>query len=231
METRGTPTPVLERVAYSQQDGSAQLDFSHDGRLIYRTASGGNGLTIHLMDQTGTTTPLVAKPAEYLFPSLSPDGRRMAVSIPDGSNRDIWVYDLDRAIPRRLTAGGGTRIWTAWSHDGKTVFYAESKNGIFWSRADVSGRPQFRGSNGPAHCNGLTMSANGHLAWYQGAADHFSLWTVSVERDGDGFRAARPEPFAASQFGQAAPQFSPDGRWLAYESDKSGRNEIYVRHF
>ena len=90
MEVRGTPTPVLEQVAYNASNGFSQLDFSRTGTLVYRSGTAGSGLlTLQWLDGAGKTQPLLARPGFYGRPRLSPDGQRLVIDASDGSNQDI----------------------------------------------------------------------------------------------------------------------------------------------
>jgi hypothetical protein len=112
LEVRGTPAPVLDRVAYSPQSGAAQFDFSRTGMLVYRSggAEGMVLLTVQWLDSEGKTRPLVAQPGRYMAPSLSPDGQRLALEVADGANRDVWIYDPRRDAMTRLTFQAGEAV-------------------------------------------------------------------------------------------------------------------------
>jgi Tol biopolymer transport system component len=228
LEVRGTPSPVLNQVGYSAGGGSAQFDFSQTGTLIYRSGeAGGALLTVQWLDAAGKTQPLLAKPGAYVRPSLSPDGRRLAVS----SSPDIWVYEWQRDTMTRLTFGTTPSTYPIWSPDGRYILY-EAPGGIFWTRSDGSGKPQ-----------PLTQSKNlqfpysftgdgKRLAFLElNPETQYDIWTVLVESDGAGLRAGKPEVFVQTPFDERHPTFSPDGRWLAYDSNESGGYQVYVRAF
>jgi serine/threonine-protein kinase len=227
-EVRGTPAPVLDQVGYSVANGSAQLDFSQTGTLVYRSGEAGGGLvTVQWLDAAGKMQPLLAKPDAYVRPSLSPDGNSLAIS-----TSDIWVYEWQRDTMTRLTFGPGSSVYPLWSPDGRYILFQASGGGIFWTRSDGSGKPQ-----------PLTQSKNAQLPWSIPAdgkrlAFHetnpetgYDLWTVALESDGTGLRAGNPEPFLQTPFDERHPSFSPDGRWMAYDSDESGNFQVYVRAF
>ena len=110
LEVHGTPAPVLDQVGYNAAQGSAQLDFSQTGTLIYRSGGAGGGLlTVAWLDGAGKAQPLLAKPGNYGRPSLSPDGQRLALEVTEGSGTDIWVYDWQRDTMTRLTFTGNSR--------------------------------------------------------------------------------------------------------------------------
>ena len=228
LEVRGTPMPVLEGVAYSTASGSAELDFSRTGALIYQSGRSGRGLvTVQWLDDSGKTWPVLAVPGNYLNPVVSPDGKRLAIT----SAGDIWVYDLGRENMMRITIGGGAAN-LLWSADGQYIAF-RSAGGIFWTRADGTGDQQQ-----------LTQSKDPQMPWSFSAdgkrlafvavqpASGADLWTIPVESTASGLRAAgNPEPFLQTSFDERSPMFSPGGRWLAYCSNKSGDYQIYVQAF
>ena len=219
LEVRGAPKPVLMGVGYS-------IDFSQTGTVIYRSSGAGSGLvTVQWLDSAGKTQPLLAKPGNYLYPTLSPDGNRLALT----SAGDIWVYEWRRDTMTRLTFGGGTI--PVWSPDGRYIAF-QAAGGMFWTRSDGGGKPQ-----------PLTQSKNPQAPWSFTAdgkrltfdesnpGSEHDLWTVPLESNAVGLRAGKPEAFLQTSFDERHPSFSPDGRWLAYASNESGIYEVYVRTF
>jgi eukaryotic-like serine/threonine-protein kinase len=139
LEVRGTPSPVLEDVAYSNVYGSAQFDFSRNGTMVYRTGgvAGANLRTLQWLDAAGKAEPLLAKPGPYEQPRLSPDGQRLALD--DGS--DIWVYEARRDRMTPLTFGGGANLVPVWSPGGRYIAF-QGPGGIWWVRSDGAAKPQ-----------------------------------------------------------------------------------------
>ncbi|MGH9454161.1 MAG: winged helix-turn-helix domain-containing protein [Terriglobia bacterium] len=227
LEVHGTPTPVLENVAYSAAKGSAQIDLSRTGTLVYQSSKAGSGLvTVQWLDESGNTRPLLPVPGNYLSPTLSPDGGRLALS----SAGDIWVYELGRGSVTRLTFGGGYGN-PLWSADGRYIVFRAASS-ILWTRADGTGQPKT-----------LTQSNNRQMPWSftrdgkrlafieSTPATGADIWTVPVETGSSGLRAGKPELFLQTPFNERSPMFSPDGKWLAYQSNESGRQLVYVQAF
>ena len=232
LAVRGTPSPVLDQVAYSSGNGAAQFDFSSAGTLLYRggTASAGF-ITLQWLDSAGRTQPLLAKPGAYGDPKLSPDGRRLVMLTTEGSSSDIWVYEWARDTMTRLTFGGGSYDAPVWSPDGRYVAF-QAQGGISWTRADGAGKPQTLTQSKNRQSPRSFTPDGKRLAFYEvSPGSGTDLWTVPLESDGAGLRAGKPELFLQTPFNQRHPAFSPDGRWLAYASDESGAYQVYVRAF
>jgi serine/threonine-protein kinase len=185
---------------------------------------------VEWLDSDGKTRPLLAKPGTYLRPRLSPDGQRLALEMSEGPSRDIWIYEWQRNIMRRLTFATGI-LTPVWSPDGRYILFAGRK-GIFWTRSDGGGKPQPLTQGEDLQVPFSFMPDGKRLAWMEVTANsQFILWTVPVESDGTGLRGGKPEVFLQTSFNAAHPMFSPDGRWLAYDSDESGSYQVYVRAF
>jgi Tol biopolymer transport system component len=232
LEVRGTPAPVLDQVNYNATAGSAQLDFSQAGTLIYRSGGAGGGLlTVAWLDGAGKTQPLLAKPGVYARPSISPDGQRLTIEVTEGSGTDIWLYDWQRDTMTRLTFTG-IAYNPLWSPDGRYMAFRTAGGGMSVIRSDGSGKPQ-----------SLTQSKNLQVPWSftpdgkrlafleQDSKTGYDLWTVPLESDSAGLRAGKPEVFLQTPADERTPAFSPDGRWMAYVSDESGTYQVYVRAF
>ena len=235
LELRGAPVPVLDRVAYSPVWGSARVDISAApgaGTLIYRSGGvGGSKLTtVQWLDSAGKLQPLLAKPGAYTTPRLSPDGRRLALTVREGSNGDIWVYEPQRDTMTRLTFNGSSQN-PAWSPDGRYIAY-EGNGGMFWTRSDGAAMEQpLTHSNSRQIPYSFTPDGS-RLAFFAPTptTGGSALMTVPVKTTGDGLSAGMPEPFLVGG-GFRHPALSPDGHWIAYSSRESGSYEIYVRAF
>jgi serine/threonine-protein kinase len=228
LEVHGTPTRVLDGVGYSTAWGSAQIDFSRAGTLVYQSSRTAEGLvTVQWLEGSGNTRPLLPVPGNYLFPALSPDESRLAVT----SEGDIWVYELGRGSMKRLTSGGGNSD-LLWTVDGRYIVF-RATGGMWWIRADGTGQPQpLTHSNNQQFPNSFTSDGK-LLAFLEiipgtGASD---AWTVSMESGSSGLRAGKPKVFLRTPFNERMPMISPDGRWIAYQSDESGAAQVYVLAF
>ena len=223
----GPPFVVLSRV-WESLDGAAQLSVSPLGHLVY--APGGLPSSEHMLvwvNRTGGIEPLAAPSRAYSDPRLSADGRRLAVTITDTSE-NIWVYDIATGTFTQLTFEGNNSM-PVWTPDGARIAFASNRTGplnLFWKRTDGGGTDE-RLTTSPQPDAAHSWSPDGHRLVFveQSPTTGRDIWMLST--DGD----LRPRPVMQSPFNEAGPALSPDGRWLAYVSDESGRNEIYVTPF
>jgi serine/threonine protein kinase/Tol biopolymer transport system component len=241
LEMRGPAVPILDDVAHDSPGGAGQFDFSSapsgHGTLIYRRASGGAlaMTTLQWMDATGKATlkkePLLAKPGVYKYPNVSPDGKRVALGVSEGRSADIWVYDSQRDTMTRLTFGEVLSSDPTWSPDGKyVVFSSAGKGGIFQVRADGASLPQALTESKSLQYP-TSFTPDGKRLAYLEYAGNSQIWTMPLEEQGGQLKAGKPEQFLKSSFNDILAEFSPDGRWLAYASNESGKYEVYVRAF
>ena len=231
-ETRGTAVPVLNDIGYDQASGFPQFSSSRDGTVVYRrvTENTRGAGRLAWIDVTGKPQPLPTKPLQYAgTPRLSPDGKKLVTVVRDGAGGDVWVYDIERDAMTRLTFGSETFASTIWSRDGRYVVFGSIGNGLYWARADGGGEPRLL-VPGKAIAFPFSFSPDGRRLAYYEVSGTPQIWTVPVE-PGDEPKAGTPERYLTSQFSETVPMFSPDGRWMAYESNESGRPEIYVRAF
>ena len=234
LEALGPAVKILNDAASDPVTGGAQFDVSRGGTLVYRPNSGGSGLAtmqVQWLDRGGNLKPLLGTPRVYLgSPRLSPDGRRIAITIRDGADQDIWVYDAEREGMTRLTFGGAHFTTPVWSRDGQYVIFGSMGLGTFWARADGAGQPQVLLAGKSFQFPSSLSPVGNRLAFAQVAVAP-QIWTVPLEENGGGLKAGTPTRFLTTQFTDAGAAFSPDGRWVAYQSDKSGKLEVYVRAF
>jgi len=232
-ESRGAAVPVLTDVAYDAAAGLPQMDISRDGTLVYRrnVAREGGVSTLAWLDAAGKRQTLRASAARYAStPRVSPDGKKLATTVRDGAGQDLWIYDIERDSMTRLTFGTQTFVSPVWSPDGRFVVCGSIGNGLFWIRADGGGQPQplVPGSKGISFPHAISSDGK-HLVYYEVSGSP-QIFTVTLDPS-EALKAGSPERYLSTQTAAAAAAFSPDGRWLAFESNESGRPEIYVRPF
>jgi Tol biopolymer transport system component len=234
----GQPAPILEGVVTVANSGGAQFSFSETGSLVY-VAGGGvsRNVSIYWMDREGKFAPLREVPGGYYNLSFSPNGKRLALEIFDYKRSDIWVYEWERDTLTRLTFAGEGNRYPAWTPDGQRIVYSSQEEGgvnnLWWIRADGAGDAQ-RLTESKSQQGEVSWRPDGKvLAFHQGnPSTSGDIMTLLVEgNEKSGWKPGEPKPFVNSAFIEATPAFSPDGRWLAYQSNESGNFEVYVRPF
>jgi serine/threonine-protein kinase len=234
LETIGNAVPILDDVKFDPNISVADLSFSNNGTFIYRRGGAGNASgqsTLQWINAGGKRSPLMAKAGVYATFRFSPDGKRLTLPVWEGGSTDIWVYDPQRDAMTKLTFGGGFSTNPIWMPDGRFILFSKGGTGIFWTPANGSGQPQPL-IESKAILIPSSMSPDGkRLAFFEiGKADGW-ISTLEVTHEGGVLKAGKPERFFESKFPAAVPEFSPDGRWIAYVTNESGRDEIVVRAF
>ncbi len=238
LEVTGQPVPALDNVMSNATMGSAQFAVSAGGTLVYLAGrSTGAGIPIHWMDRQGTTTPLRVTPANWFDLHFSPDGRRLAMAIVEGIS-DIWVYELARDTLTRLTSDPVNAVAPVWTPDGRRIAFASTRAdtstfNLYWQRTDGTGDAQRLTESKNQQYPGSWHPNGSWLAFYeQNPTTGWDLMILPMEgEDVSGWRPGKPVALLNSPDAEQGPSFSPDGRWLAYSSFETGRNEIYVRPF
>jgi eukaryotic-like serine/threonine-protein kinase len=224
---RGRPNgpPVTITRDVSQPDAFvSRAAISASGAVVYPQAGGNSPRRLVLVGRSGSATPIPGEGRVFTSPRFSPDGRRMALGISDPTGaKDVWVLDVAQRTWSRLTTSGinNRPIWTP---DGRRLVYS-SNDDLWWIAADGSGRPEsLLVANGNRFAG--TVTPDGRAVVFQESAS-----------DRNGIRSMTFDSAPASRlvipgtFGESAPALSPDGKWLAYQSDETGQMEVYVRPY
>ena len=240
LEVTGTAFPVVEDV-WQGPAGYVAYDVSRNGVLVSMSAGdrGVGNRTLTWVDRTGNPLAMNAAARPYTQPSLSHDGKHIAVAVGDPLRQsDIWILDLEQNTVRQLTSSqaGENAAAPLWTPDGKRIIYASRAHGrsLFWEAADGSSPAEllFDGDlidpSAPGVILATSCSSDGSFLIFQrGDQRRFDLWVLSLS----GSEHKSSPLFEESEVSRTHPQISPDGRRLAYTSDESGREEIYVQPF
>jgi serine/threonine-protein kinase len=234
----GTAVPVVPGVLSSTASGNAQVEVSPAGTLAYLPGSeNASAAPLDWLTRDGKTTPLRATPGDWSGVQIAPDGRRLAFSLSHTAQADLWTYDAARDALTRLTVDPGVHRDPVWTPDGQRLVYAASPGGgprnLYWQRADGSGEAT-RLTTSPNAQYPASWHPSGRLLAFAEARPQTGADLLILPVEGDeerGWKPGTPTVFLSGPFAEQQPRFSPDGRWLAYESNESGTVEIYVRPF
>jgi serine/threonine-protein kinase len=229
LELTGQPVTVLEGVLMSRVTGSANFDVSATGDLVYVPGRAvGGARTLHWVDRGGRPEPLQLPPRSYLHPRLSPDASQLAIEV-EGSEHNVYVYDFRSGVLSNIT-NDGVSHWPVWSPDGQRIGYRSGPMGrfqLFEVPADRS-RPATQVLEA-----GISQSPGSYSPDGRAMVFTMNLMTAApskiavVPLDGD----RTPRPLDDSRYAEGSPKFSPNGRYLAYCSNESGRPEVYIQAF
>ncbi|HTJ21064.1 MAG TPA: protein kinase [Gemmatimonadaceae bacterium] len=222
----GDPVPLVDQVAVGS-NGLVAASLAENGTLVYVRDPQSSSIVIAGMD--GHRDSIGAGQRRYATPRFSRDGRRLAVGVTEGTAQDIWVFDLASGTANRLTFEGAADK-PEWTPDGQRIAYLVGRMGtraaVWWRSADGSGEPELIASMANP-IREVSFSPDGRSAILRVDTPRLQrqLWIVNL--DGD----RTPRPLVVAGFDALAARVSPDGHWLAYTSNESGRNEVYVRPF
>jgi eukaryotic-like serine/threonine-protein kinase len=230
LELSGEAVPVAEKVGSFIDYGF--FSASNSGVLVYRS---GAGLDYQLtwLDRQGRVLTKVAGPGRYNSLALSPDGRRVAVSRtnPENtSNWDVWLLDVGRDTSTRLTYEHVRATFPVWSADGSSVIFDSIRGdevNIYFKLASGAGDERLLLKSDAGYKYATSSSRDGRFLLYtvENPETKTDLWVLPLQGD------RKPTPLLRTEYSERSGQFSPDGHWIAYISDESGSDEIYVREF
>jgi Tol biopolymer transport system component len=229
LEVSGTPTAVMQAVAGDATTGARNFAISTAGTFAY-VAGSADGALHRLMwvDRGGRAEPIDLPPGMYFDIALSPDGRRAAMVVVGGGGGDVWVYEFGRKTFTRLTFGGAHRT-PVWSPDGSRLYYVAlaadgSSNQLVRKPADGS-RDEEVITTVKVNIFLHEISRDERVATVAQATNirKADIATLEIRKD------APLVPLVANEFDEYAADISPDGRWIAFQSDETSRPEIYVR--
>ncbi len=224
----GASVPVAENVGTGT--GFGWFSVSATGVLAYAPWLSEANNQMAWFSRTGQKLGTLGPPGRYIDPALSPDGTRVAVGAAISGNRDIWVFDTRRGTASRLTFGTSNSGNAAWTADGNRILFSSNRNGqvdIYQKDADGLGstQPVYESKDQAKALDDL--SADGRYAIFDnmGSSDSKQLWVLPL------FGERKPYVFVQGVFGALSARFSPNGRYVAYASNETGKLEVYVQTF
>ncbi len=234
LELSGEAFPVAEPVGVGAGTRRARFSVSESGVLVYDSIGGGNQLV--WLDRSGKPLETLGPPGLYWSVDLSPDGRRVAASRtdPQTGSIDIWLFDLARNSSSRFTFHPANEGTSVWSPDGRRIAFFSSRDGplnLYQKPASGAGEEELLLKTN-ANKYPTDWSRDGRFLLYTGfdPKTRADLWVLPLSAEPKNAER-KPMLFLRTEFVERNGRFSPDGKWVAYESDESGRFEIYVRAF
>jgi len=226
----GDPFPAAEQAAFDAPSNIGAIS-AGNGVLAYRTGSSSSNRQLVWFDRSGKPLGEVAPPDEFspLNPELSPDGGRVALDRSVRGNLDIWVLEPARHITTRFTFDPAVDLGPVWSPDGARIVFTSARNGVIslYLKSSSGAGSEDLLLESPHPKLASDWSQDGRFIIYraQDPKNGNDLWVLPLSGD------RKPYPFLATPFNEASAQFSPDVRWVAYQSDESGQYQIYVQPF
>jgi Tol biopolymer transport system component len=230
LKTTGEPVPLAEQIG-TDAVGLARFSVSRDGVLAYRTGEAGDRMV--WLDRTGKELETILEKGEYEDPEISPVGDQLAVDLldPRSGKSDIWLRDLARGVNSRFTFAPGNAFSPVWTPRGDALIYASEREdaaGLYEKSTLGQGEEKLL-----ARLDGLCFPTS---VAPDGSAVAFSLRVPNAKNGFDIMivqrtAGSKPTPFRATQFNESSARFSPDGKFIAYISNESGRSEVYVQAY
>ena len=234
LELLGPAVPVIDGVMMGlpREPAISHFAVSASGSLAYLAGPVLNAQHgLYWIDRQGKEESLNVEPRGYTWPRISPDGTRVALEVDQSGNRDIWIYDLVLKRFQRLTFDPAEDTRPAWTPDSQRVAFSSTRDrgegNLFWQRVDGTGQAERLTAepNADRGAWAFTPDAKTLLFTQGGPHSGTDLHLLSMER------GHRSKPLLQERFHEGSPTLSPDGRWLAYRSGETGRQEINVRPF
>jgi len=223
LQPTGEPFPVVEN--------ASKPTVSEDGTLVFVGLPDGGLRRLVWRDRNGNKLGEIGQPQPFIrFPALSPDSSRVAVLASEGDNNDIWVQEVERPMKRRLTFHAGSESFPQWSPSGRTLTFNSRRGGtfdIYQKAADGTGDTELLLAT-ETDDRPYGWSPDGNYLVYEVQGDNHDLWYLRRRSDGIGYESA---PFLQTPANARSPRLSPDGKFVAYCSDESGKSQVWVRPF
>jgi Tol biopolymer transport system component len=232
LAVEGEPVPIGQGLG-SGDLGLASFSVSRNGVLVYREGEL-TGTRLVWLDRQGKETPVLDAVADYRDAAISPDGSRIAYDLAEAGNAgrsDIWIRDLARGVSSRFTFEAAADLVAQWSPDGRRIAYT--------SRAKGAGDLMIKDASGTKEAEPLLVSAkeekyitdwsrDGKYLVYMVRGEGHEAWDIyALAMDGD----RKPIPIVKTSFAELSATLSPDGKYISYQSNESGRTEVYVHEF
>jgi Tol biopolymer transport system component len=228
MTLSGEPVVIADGVDSFAARNGGLFSVSNTGTLVYRRGTGAQTV-LTWFDQQGNPAGTLGDADDYAFPTISPDGSRVAAAMGPASIRDIWILDVARGTSSRLTFDPARDDYPAWSPDGKNIAFSSNRAGqldLYTKPADGSGEEKLLlKTDEPKQMERWTKDGRFLLFTSTGQKTGQDMWGLPFPGE------AKPVSLLQTQFQEGMARVSPEGRWLAFISNESSLVDIYVRPF
>ncbi len=230
LQMTGEPTVLAQDLDVDAPLSTASFSLSDSHKLIYMN-SGSLENQMVWVDRTGKELERLERPGTYFMANLSPDQKTMSVGIPEATTGgyDVWSVELTRGTFSRLTSNPATDTGAIWSPDGTKLIFNSNRNGPFdlYEKPAIGAGDEKLIFHSENYKQANAWSSDGRFIIYEEILPktNSDLWILPLSGD------QKPFPYLATEFNEAHSQFSPDGKWVAYASDETGRPEVYVQSF
>ncbi|MFN0150158.1 MAG: protein kinase domain-containing protein [bacterium] len=235
LKVTGSAAPLVDEVRMDGRYSRGVFALSQNGVLVCMTGNNQTRTQLRWLDRAGRPTGDVGEPADYTYggvPSVSPDGESAVLPIhnPDRGSSDVWLVELGSGRRRKLTVDTSDHPAACWLPDGRSVIIGTNARGDAGiDIVSIEGTSSRRILSSPGEYP-WPRSAHGDRLLYEptagaGVNEDMGIHTISLSGSGTS------EPFAVTSGDATRPQWSPDGRWVAYESNETGKSEIFVATF
>jgi len=232
-QTTGDPFPVAEKIDFITAYGGF-FSVSQNGVLAYLSSSAGSNVQLNWFDRGGKPLGAVGAPGNLLSSSISPDGSTVAVARPDPqmATGDIWLHDLARGATSRFTFGPKFNGSPVWSPDGSRIVFGSTRDGIFRLYLKPTGGAGKEELLPNLHGVPSDWSRDGRFIIFSqnDTKARSGIWVLPLSGDRPPV-PGKPFPFMQTEFNEFEAKLSPDSKWVAYTSNESGQNEVYVQTF
>jgi eukaryotic-like serine/threonine-protein kinase len=235
LQTTGDAVPIAEKVdPVIGRTAQHQFSSSQNGALAYTSGGDGSNLQLTWFDRSGKVTGTLGAPGLVNWGAISPDGKTVAVDRPDRRGYDIWLHDLARGSVSRFTFGPRLNEFPVWSPDGSRIAFYSTREGVghpFQKAASGTGQDEVleKALGEPPRSTRVDDWSRDGRYIIEALADagktKGDVWVLPT------FGDRKPYPYLQTEFDEGFARLSPNGQWLAYRSDYSGRNEIYIQSF
>ncbi|MBI4472756.1 MAG: PD40 domain-containing protein, partial [Acidobacteria bacterium] len=225
----GSPYPVAEQMSVNSQN-AAGVSASMVGPIVYRSGSRSGQRQLAWFDRSGKEIVKIGASVDSAWrPSLSPNGRRVALTLTVNGNTDIWLAETTKGVLSRFTFAATGEYLPIWSPDGTRIIFNSNRNGPFdfYQKAATGAGSEELVLATLQSKSATDWSSDGRFLLYRNLDDKlgYDLWALPLLGD------RKPFPVVQTDYDERDGQFSPDGKWIAYQSNESGRFEIYVQPF